>query len=131
MADTLGAQSFVYLRGEIHAPALEIEDISRAGVDYSAFRQMATKPRPSKLVGFADVASATAAHALRTTYAALQGTIVSVGQQTRTYANCIVLSAEVKAIEKAANAVGGLAGGTWLVYSEFEIQFAGSSWSIS
>ena len=61
----------------------------------------------------------------RATYAALVGTVVTVTIRGQAQADVLVLAAEVTARKQLAAASGGIAAGTWLVESQWLVQYAG------
>jgi hypothetical protein len=100
---------FITLKGQLHSPQLQLEDISRRGVSGSAVRELARTGRLFQMIGTVDADDLAAGDVLRQDLAFLQGQILSViddfGVQADGY---ICHDVQVLSMRPLLNAAGGV-----------------------
>lgn len=127
--DQISTEPFISLEGDLDPDGLMVEEITRPGVAGVAFRELAKRGSPSRLVGTVAVASSTVADLLMTTYKSFQGTLVSITLREVVRTNYIVLDVRILDRFEVATPVGGPVSGlgptAWMVVSEWTVQYAG------
>lgn len=121
MASSIGIYSFITLEGELDPPQPRLQDITRPGVDGTAYKLMGTRSNPTQLLSYTTAANAAAAGALLTAYAGLTGSLVTIVHHGVTYPNMLVIS--VQPVFRAFAHFGGSSG--WIVRAAFTVQYAG------
>lgn len=121
---SIGSNNFVTLHGQIEPLGLQVESITRPGVDGHAFRRIGKRAEPSVLTGLLDVVDAAAVTAALAAYRATQGTIVTVVDGRGVTTNNVVV-VMVKVIE--TRPVGVTSGGlnatpAFIIRSEWTLQ---------
>lgn len=123
---SVGAQSFIRIDGTIPKAQQTLENVTRPQVDGVAYRKNGIASPVGQIVGVVDVDTAATAEALRASYAALVGTVVTIVRESQSHSNYLVLDAEVLSIDYVGTAVGGLTAGDHLVTARFDIQYVGT-----
>lgn len=122
----IGAYNFVTLKGEINpGSGHQMEEITRPGVDGVAFRRIGRRGFPFKVQSMVDVATDSAAAALLSSYKALQGTVVSLTDETgQVWNNIVVLNVRPAGRKYVVAKSGGLDAGQtgYLVRCEWMLQ---------
>lgn len=126
MTEYIGSNAFIKLTGDVQPEQMQLQEITRPSVSGSAWRRLGTRGNEFELEGVIDVANASAANALITAYKTTIGTIISLQMRGHTYANYLVLDAQVTERKQTATAVGGENNGTWLVRSRWKLRYAGT-----
>lgn len=124
--NSIGAQSFIRIDGVIPKKGRQLSDVTRPQVDGRAFRWEGDASDVGQIVAITDVDSAATAEALRASYAALQGTVVTIYREGIAHTNYLILKAELTDSQYVETAVGGLTGGDHIVASRFEIVYVGT-----
>ena len=127
MSYSIGGQTFIRLDGTLKHRSRAFVNVTRAEADGSAFRLQSLKGQSAELFGVVDVISASNADALRTTYAGLIGTVVTVVMDGISRTNYFIHDAEVTAVEACRTPVGGISGGGYLVRSRWVLEYVGLS----
>lgn len=125
-SNSIGGQSFIRLDGVIPKKGRQLTNVTRPQVDGVAFRWDGDASDVGQLVGVVDVSSAATAEALRASYTSLQGTVVTIVREGVSHSNYLVLRAEMTDSQYVETPVGGLTGGDHLVFSRFEVVYAGT-----
>ena len=127
MADSVGSISVIRLIGPLSPNGQTVAEFTDPGVDGVAFKKMGVRGRRTQLTGLVAAADASAVSTLRTSLAALEGTIATIVKDGATYSNYLIHAAEVSdgvAVRSAVGADG--TGNTRLCEVAFEVQYAGS-----
>lgn len=127
MADSIGSESFVYVRGPITGLQQSMADITRPGVNGSAFKDMGTHAGDCELAAGRDYASWSAANTSFATYEGLIGTVVSIVQGGQTKSNMLLMNVRRGSQQNMAAAVGGLASGTHWMETLWTVRYVGTS----
>jgi len=131
----IGSQYFVELLGDLEPQGKTLEEITRAGVDGVAFRELGDRGQKSQLLGAAIVETSAAAKTLLSTYKGMIGSTVSIIQAEQTSTNYLILDVGDFVRKQIATPVGGnFSDGTaianespcWLVSSRWEVQYVGT-----
>jgi hypothetical protein len=107
---SFAGNNFISLRGHRDPGDMQIEDVSRPGVNGAEFRQVQKRGEPFEMEGVVDCTSLANAVALFKTIHALRGTIVSIVDDYGDTFNAVVhevVRLRVKALAKAAGGVSG------------------------
>lgn len=126
MADTIGSQNFIALYGALNGAGYEVENITNPNINGNAFRYLGARALPAELAGVVDATDSSTAHGLVTTYAAMRGTLVTITKDSVSYATHLILDVKVTEIKAGVTAAGGISGGSWLVRSQWTVQYAGT-----
>lgn len=106
---TIDDFAFITLKGQVQPFGLAVEDITRAGVDGVAYREMALRAPPFELIGIRDHDDFDAAAGFVQDISALQGRLVTiVDDYSREFPNVLMLSAVRLDLRPILSAVGGI-----------------------
>lgn len=127
ISDSSNTYNFFSLSGWPLPEALSFVEITRPAVNGRAFRLEGTKGDPFSLYGIVDVANYSTAVTLISAYRALKGQACTITKISVPFQYYLCLDGQVKEIRKVGNLVGGLANGSWLVFSEFRFVYQGDT----
>ena len=123
MARTVGGQPMIAMRGTPLLLAERLRDISRPGVDGSAFKKLGKRADWFELRTTSGAASAAAAKTLIETYRNLVGTlVVLVDDHNITWNNVVVLRIAEAAIRRVRTPAGGTGSMTHAVFVIWQLQ---------
>jgi len=120
---SVGSESMVTLDGVASGATEILENISRPGVDGTAYRKAGAKAREFSMRSVVDVADFAAAEVKLTAYRALVGTYVTVTDSRGVaHDDVLVLSMQPLQIRQTAVLVGGINAGTVLVDAAWRLR---------
>lgn len=104
-----GTWQFISLRGQVAEPTLQLEDISRPGVNGVAVREVHRRAEPFEMIGTRDADDTAAANTLLSELQALQGKLVTlIDGYGVTWNNVVVWKAQRVNNDKILKAAGGV-----------------------
>lgn len=102
------AVAFISLRGAVQLPALQVEEITRPGMDGIAVRQLGQRGTPFEMIGVVDCDDTSAAEVTMARLAAMKGTIVTLYDDFgEGFGDVLVLEVARLAKQTLRAAVGG------------------------
>jgi hypothetical protein len=118
--------TFITLKGQVQPPGLMTEDISRPGVNGSAFRELQVSGEPFEMRGLRDCLNAADAKAKFALLKAMQGkTVTVVDDYGQSWTDVMLLSVEKAEQNALVLAAGGVqASATALLAVRFVMQVA-------
>jgi hypothetical protein len=123
---SIGGFEFITLKGEIDlGNGMQVEDVSRPGVNGVAFRLLQRRGEPFRLASTVDVANLAAANTLLLDYKEMQGTLQDVEDEHGTvWSNLMVLSVRTRQRQYTVGKSGGLVVGNtgYLVLADWVLQ---------
>jgi len=108
----IGAYNFLTLRGSINVMQERLEEFTRPGVDGMSFQAVGERAEVSQLQTVRDLAYASSAASMMSSYKALVGDVVTiVDDDGVSWYNMLVLKVMQVSNEKIIGSVGGLVSG--------------------
>ena len=127
MADSVGSVNLFALRGVPVVLSRQVIDLTNESLDGTAKRLCGLHAGQWTADGEDDQLTWADAHGLTATYAALVGTIQTVVIGGVSYANQMVLAADVVKVHPGLIAAGGRNGGAYWAESKWVFQYAGAN----
>jgi len=122
---SIGGRSVLSIDGDFDlATGEQLEDITRANVDGISYRKLGKRGHPFQLISLVDVATAGAAKAELEAYKALQGTLVTVVDDTGASVSQLAVLSVRRAgpVRRVVNPVGGVNGGSYLLAARWDLE---------
>ncbi len=125
MARTVGGNPMITMTGTPRLLEERLRDITRPGVDGSAFKKLGKRAEWFEIRTMSGAASAAAANTLIEGYRDLVGTlVVLVDDHNITWNNVVVLRITQAAIRKISTPAGGTADMTHAVFVTWQLQLS-------
>lgn len=126
MADFIGSTPFFRLYGWPDAIQLEMEPITRPGMDGVAYRALGYRAKPFEIHSIVDVVGWNSAVALLNIYKTAVGNVYSIFINGTEFDTFLVLDVKAHQPRAVANATGGLNAGNVIVEADWQLIYAGT-----
>ncbi len=126
---SIGGRTVLDMTGTLEPATGEgLQDISRPGVDGTAYRKTGKRASRSQITTLVDLGSSGGVDSEIAAYKALQGTLVTVVDAAGiSWTNVAVLRVNVLPYKHTIQAVGGVNGGSYLLRCQWVVQMTETS----